>query len=143
MSLPLYLADLPASARELIDHIGLTATLDLIKAMPGIRYPIPTAANNNPAGEARFAWLVEVVGATAAQTLVRVYGGQDLYIPSCRRAILRARDRGIVAAYSQGQSVTELALEHQLCYRSVELILKKTDTTPPPVQLQGELFSLG
>lgn len=135
------LADLPQSARDLIDLIGLPATVALIQAMPGIKYPIPVGEANNPAGAARFSYLVEAVGDEAARILVREFGGDDLYVPSCKRAIILARDREIVAAYDKGDQVWELALRYKLSYRSIEIILKKTDTSLVPDEKQADLFA--
>ena len=109
------LDDLPQSARDLITQIGLPATVALIQAMPGIRFPVPRGENNNPDGAARFAQLVEIIGYEATLILVRNYGDdRGLYVPSCKKAILRARDRQIIADYGTGVTVLDLALKYRL-----------------------------
>lgn len=126
------LDDLPRSARDLIAQIGLPATVALIQAMPGIRFPVPCGEHNNPEGAARFAQLADVVGRDGALILVRNYGNdRGLYIPSCKKAILRARDRQIVADYGAGITVLDLALKYRLSYRRIEDILN-TPISPPP-----------
>lgn len=134
------LADLPKSALDLIELIGMPATIALIEAMPAINFPVPRGEDNNVAGASRFAYLVDAVGDEAARILVSHFNGTDMYVPSCKRAILRARDRKIVADYDAGTSIFELALKYKLSYRSIEMILKRTDTTPVPEDKQADLF---
>lgn len=135
------LDDLPQSARDLITQIGLPATVALIQAMPGIRFPVPRGENNNPDGAARFAQLVEVVGYEATLILVRNYGDdRGLYVPSCKKAILRARDRQIIADYGTGITVLDLALKYRLSYRRIEGILNAPITPPAPTAAQLSLL---
>ncbi|MDD5249682.1 MAG: Mor transcription activator family protein [Rhodocyclaceae bacterium] len=135
------LDDLPRSAVDLIQLIGLAATLALIDAFPSIKFPVPKGEDNNPEGAARFALLVEAIGDAPARVLVRHYGGDDLYVPSCKQAVRRARDRQIVADYGVGASVFELALKYRLSYRQIETILKTADTTPAEPSKQADLFA--
>jgi hypothetical protein len=135
------LRDLPQSALDLIALIGLPATIQLVEAMPGIKFPVPKGEDNNSGGAARFATLVEAVGDKAAHVLVAHFGGDDLYVPSCKKAIQLARDRQIVAEYLDGSTVTELAIRYRLSYRRIEVILKTTDTTPVATHQQADLFA--
>ena len=135
------LDDLPQSARDLITQIGLPATVALIQAMPGIRFPVPRGENNNPDGAARFAQLVEIIGYEATLILVRNYGDdRGLYVPSCKKAILRARDRQIIAGYGIGITVLDLALKYRLSYRRIEGILNAPITIPPSTAAQLSLL---
>ena len=135
------LDDLPQSARDLITQIGLPATVALIQAMPGIRFPVPRGENNNPDGAARFAQLVEIIGYEATLLLVRNYGDdRGLYVPSCTKAILRARDRQIIADYGTGVTVLDLALKYRLSYRRIEGILNAPITIPPSTAAQLSLL---
>lgn len=135
------LDDLPQSARDLITQIGLPATVALIQAMPGIRFPVPRGENNNPDGAARFAQLVEIVGYEATLILVRNYGDdRGLYVPSCKKAILRARDRQIIADYGTGVTVLDLALKYRLSYRRIEGILNALNSLPLPTEAQLSLL---
>lgn len=135
------LDDLPQSARDLITQIGLPATVALIQAMPGVRFPVPRGENNNPDGAARFAQLVEIVGYEATLVLVQNYGNdRGLYVPSCKKAILRARDRQIIADYGTGVTVLDLALKYRLSYRRIEGILNAPITPPPPTAAQLSLL---
>ncbi len=135
------LDDLPQSARDLITQIGLPATVALIQAMPGVRFPVPRGENNNPDGAARFAQLVEIVGYEATLILVQNYGNdRGLYIPSCKKAIRRARDRQIIADYGTGVTVLDLALKSRLSYRRIEGILNAPITPTPPTAAQLSLL---
>lgn len=135
------LDDLPQSARDLITQIGLPATVALIQAMPGVRFPVPRGENNNPDGAARFAQLVEIVGYEATLILVQNYGNdRGLYIPSCKKAIVRARDRQIIADYGTGVTVLDLALKYRLSYRRIEGILNAPIPIPPPTSPQLSLL---
>lgn len=138
-----FLDELPQSARDLISQIGMPAAVALIQAMPGARFPVPRGEDNNPAGAARFAQLVDVVGYEATLILVRNYGDdRDLYVPSCKKAILRARDRQIIAEYGTGVAVFDLGLKYKLSYRRIEGILAKPDTTPEPASESVQLTLL-
>lgn len=135
------LDDLPQSARDLITQIGLPATVALIQAMPGVRFPVPRGENNNPDGAARFAQLVEIVGYEATLLLVQNYGNdRGLYVPSCKKAIVRARDRQIIADYGSGKTVLDLALKYRLSYRRIEGILNTPSTPPAPTAAQLSLL---
>lgn len=135
------LDDLPQSARDLIVQIGLPATVALIQAMPGVRFPVPRGENNNPEGAARFAQLVEIVGHEATLSLVQNYGNdRGLYVPSCKKAILRARDRQIVADYGNSVTVLDLSLKYRLSYRRIEGILNAPIPVPPPTSPQLSLL---
>ena len=135
------LDDLPQSARDLITQIGLPATVALIQAMPGVRFPVPRGENNNPDGAARFAQLVEIVGYEATLILVQNYGNdRGLYVPSCKKAIVRARDRQIIADYGSGVTVLDLALKYRLSYRRIEGILNAPIPIPSPTSPQLSLL---
>lgn len=135
------LDELPQSARDLISQIGMSGAVALIQAMPGIRFPVPRGEDNNPAGAARFAQLVEIIGYEATLVLVRNYGNdRGLYVPSCKKAIIRARDRQIVAEYGTGASVIDLALRYKLSYRRIEGVLNKPDATPEQASEQLTLL---
>lgn len=140
-SVQLNRADLPQSALDLIGLIGMSATAKLIQTIPGIKFPVPRGEANNAEGTARFATFVEIIGEDAARLIVKHYGGSDIYVPSCKKAIRAARDRQIVADYERGSAVLDLAIRYSLSYRQIETILKTTDTTPVRADSQTDLFA--
>ena len=93
----LSLAHLPRTARDLVDLIGLPATLRLIDARPGQMLTIPK--RKRQAGEALFEDLSALVGVEPAGKIVGRYGGEYLTIPSCRRAVRAVRDAELQARF--------------------------------------------
>lgn len=114
--------DLPATARELVEVIGIDATIDLVKMFGGDDLKIPEVVN----GTSRM-WeiLVETVGPAAAEKLVRRYAGTPLYIPTCRIALITLRDRSIIQRFDQGEDFDKLRREHKITRRHMYRILKK------------------
>lgn len=114
--------DLPATARELVDVIGIDATIDLVKMFPGDDLKIPEVVN----GTSRmWAILVETVGPAAAEKLVHRYAGTPIYIPTCRIALLAVRDRSIIQRFDAGEEFDKLRREYKITRRHLYRILKK------------------
>jgi len=126
---------LPRTARTLIAVIGLSATNALIRAMPGVVFPVPKRKTRM--GEARFEELAECIGTEAAEALCRHYGGESLEIPTCRTAMrelfhrqLRAEFDRISSGHSAGYAVARLAATHRMSSRHVWRVLKLPDKEP-------------
>jgi len=128
---------LPASVRELVDILGMDTVLTLIRGLGGTTFPVPKRETKQ--GEVRYRMLVEVIGEEAADLVVYHYGGGDMYIPRCAKALQESRDVEInaeaTAAIRAGKSTTvivnELARKYGLTDRRVWDILKtllKPDT---------------
>lgn len=88
---------LPRTARDLVDLIGLPATLTLIEARGGQVLTIPKRKRKQ--GEELFEQLVELVGPDAAAKICQRYGGEYLTIPSCKRAAHAVRDAELQARF--------------------------------------------
>lgn len=114
--------DLPESARAIVEVIGLTAMLRLIEALGGCKFPVPQQPRP---GTQRYDTLRRAVGEAAAERLIRQYAGEELYIPSCSAALRTARDRAIIADYTAGTSVWDLARQYRVSERTVYLALKR------------------
>ena len=114
--------DLPATARELVEVIGIDATIDLVKMFGGDDLKIPEVVN----GTSRM-WdiLVETVGPHAAEKLVHRYAGTPIYIPTCRMALIAHRDREIIQRFDAGEDFDKLRREHKITRRHLYRILKK------------------
>ena len=114
--------DLPATARELVEVIGIDATIDLVKMFGGDDLKIPEVVN----GTSRM-WdiLVETVGPDAAAKLVHRYAGTPIYIPICRMALIAHRDRAIIQRFDAGEPFDKLRREHKITRRHLYRILKK------------------
>lgn len=124
---------LPATARELVRVVGLTAVIKLIESHGGTSLLVPQGKNR--AGQAAYEALAELIGYKEMAALAEHYRGDDvLYIPSCKAALRAVRNRLIRAdfdAYTREESanraVTKLARIHDLSDRRVWEILKEVD----------------
>ncbi len=136
-ALPVEINELPAVAQDLVDLIGLAATLRLVEAYGGITFRVSLGAR--AAGKTRYALLAEVVGKQAADKITARYALTGLYVPICADALRRARDRAICAEFgnltmpgsdmSGRDAVFTLARKYRLSDRAVWGILKVTDMT--------------
>jgi hypothetical protein len=123
---------LPAQAREIADLIGLSNALALVSRLGGTTFPV--AFRRNAHGELRYSMLADVVGTTAADKLTHHYGGTRLYIPNCKDALRRCRNRSIVLEFdarrAEGESgmdiVCDLAVRYRLTDRILWDIVNKT-----------------
>lgn len=113
---------LPSTARELVEVMGLDATIDLVKTFGGDDLKIPEVVN----GTSRM-WdiLVETVGPEAASKLVQRYAGTPIYVPMCRIALLAHRDREIVRRFDAGELFDVLRREYKITRRHLYRVLKK------------------
>ena len=117
--------DLPPSLRELVEIIGLPATLKFIECYGGlIRLYIPRELR---AGNV----LAKDIGITAARKLIARYGGEDIYnIPNCKRALCAVRDREIVDRFNHGNTATALMRDYNLTERYIWYILARYRVEP-------------
>lgn len=114
---------LPSTARELVEVMGLDATIDLVKTFGGDELKIPEVAN----GTSRmWAILVETVGPEAAQKLVQRYAGTFIYVAKCQAALLTHRNREIIRRYDAGEPFDALRREYKLTRSWLFRILKMT-----------------
>jgi hypothetical protein len=114
--------DLPATARELVEVIGIDATIDLVKMFGGDDVKIPEIAN----GASRmWAVLVETVGPAAAHKLVNRYAGTTVYVAMCAKALRVLRDREIIRRFDSGEQFDTIRREHKITRRHLYRILKK------------------
>lgn len=140
---PLLESDLPATAHNLIRLVGWSRAEALIRELGGIPYPVPMAANNNPAGAARFGRLAEIVGQAGAARIVQEYAGDVLNIPKCHKAIARAKGRAMRARCDAGDTLEQIALQFDCTTRWVSYVLKRPDDGTGAVLERGgqiELF---
>ena len=135
-----YVSQLPAKARELVDFLGLPATLLLVKEYGGQTFMIPKG--QRALGVARIAELGEVIGTEAAQKLCHTYGGEYLCVPACKRPLQALRDADMQARFDAmtskagGQSarsaVNQIAKEFGVNSTTVWRALKRSPATSNP-----------
>ena len=113
---------LPATARELVEVMGLDATIDLVKTFGGDDLKIPEVIN----GTSRmWAILVETVGAAAAAKLVERFAGTAIYVPMCQAALRDRRHREIQRRYDAGEPFDTLRRELGCSRSQLYRLLKK------------------
>lgn len=120
------------SVNELVELIGLAATVELIRAKGGTALRIPLGMTLR--GQEQREKLVQIVGREQATRLIGRYGGTTLYVPSCRQAFVDTRDENINKerdelarkGLTERALVSVLALRHGLTDRQIWRILKKS-----------------
>jgi len=147
----LSLAHLPRTARDLVDLIGLPATLRLIEARAGQVLTIPK--RKRARGEDLYEQLVELVGIEAAWRICQRYGGEYLTIPSCKRAAHAVRDAELQARFDtllaagQGaravanQLAAEFGLDVSTVWRASKRAAADTGNPEAVVETQLGLFA--
>lgn len=122
---------LPALLREIADIVGVPGALLLVEAWGGLTRRIPHPRNVTPDHP-----LSRLLGQEHAEKLAFRFPAQEVYIAKLEGGELEARNREIVARYSAGEKVDDLAQSYSLCDRQVWNILKTTVAD----ERQGGLF---
>ncbi len=125
------------SINELVELIGLAATLELVRAKGGTSLAVPLGITRR--GQEQREKLVQIVGREQATRLIGRYGGTTLYVPTCRQAFVDVRDEDINRerdelareGLSERALVAVLALRHGLSDRQIWRILKKSGPVRP------------
>lgn len=135
---------LPAIIQTIVSAIGHADAMSLVQVLGGRTFRFP-------AGKSSDNWLelVDIVGPISASRLIEIFGGTDVYIALCDRAIRDDRNRRMVTRYDellrQGQSsrraINKLVKEFRLSDRMVKNIMNR----PMPSMVsdlvaQGSLF---
>lgn len=120
---------LPGLLRDLAELVGLSPTLDVVRAYGGTRLYIPKKfMPDHP--------LVKVAGHEAAAKIVATYGGEHLDLPRGAAAIQAARHEQIRAERASGMTHAKLAVKFGLTERQVRTICK----CAPTLSNQQSLF---
>jgi len=130
--LKLALDYLPATARDLVELMGLPAALRFIEAYRGQHLDI--AKGKRLRGTAQLQEIAEKIGAVAAKALCRRYGGSCLSVPMCTAALRAMRDARLQARFDEltrsgghgaRSAVTVLVREFVLDSSTVWRVLKR------------------
>ena len=116
---------LPASLHDVIDIIGVPATLKLVEHFGGIVLYVPAELNADHR-------IVKVIGLRAATMLWEHYQTDAIEVPRCHEALRLARNAEIRARHHSGATVEQLALDYGLTMRSVWYILADEDLPASP-----------
>lgn len=113
---------LPKTAQYLVEIIGLDATIDLVKEEGGNELKIPGAV----AGTSHM-WerLVEIIGPTAAEALVRRCADTVVYVPTCAATLRRARNRDIIRRYDAGEPFDSIRRSYKISRSYLFRLLKR------------------
>lgn len=128
------LAVLPPSARDLVEVIGVPATLAIIRHRGGIKLYVPVRADpSHPLGQ--------ICGMEPFRRLVAYYRGEEIEIPLCRAL----REQEALSAHDDGQSVASLARDYGCTERTMRSMLKRARAVQPAAERaaacpQGDLF---
>lgn len=113
--------DLPASARELVDAVGLEGMIALVERAGGCKVKVPK--NPGPENE-----LVRLVGIDLAKKLAKSHGGEELQIPVLRVSRSRAARARVLADLNEGRiTVNEAARALSITARQVYNIKRDVD----------------
>lgn len=111
--------------RDLVELIGLHATMAIVAKHGGTLLYISVKGDECEA-------LVALIGAQAAATLSRHYGGERLFIPKALPALTAARNSNIKADRAAGTSLRELARRYRLGERRICQLLQGADEDTSP-----------
>lgn len=112
------LLDLPESLREIVDLLGLGATMQLVNTHGGTRLFVPKQVKAQH-------HLANLLGMEQARRLSDHFGGESLTIPRMANAMRSKRNREIVRRYDGGDSVRILAHAYNLTDRQIYTILSR------------------
>lgn len=115
---------LPDSIQEMINVIGLQATLLIVEERGGIRLCVPTKIKADN-------WLTQLIGTEAMIKLVDYYCGEEIDIPRCASAIKAAQDQKIFEKLKAGVSQARLAREFGYTERGIRKLKKRLEEVSP------------
>ena len=111
--------DLPESLTDMAETLGLTITMQIVKAHGGTRLFVPKQVHAQH-------HLANLLGLEQARRFSKHFGGESLTIPRMARAMRNKRNREIVHRYDTGDSVRVLAHAYNLTDRQIYTILSST-----------------
>lgn len=118
------MGELPESAHDLIEVIGLQATIDLVKAHGGGMVKVPSVVD----GHSR-AWAIleEAIGHEAARKLVESrFKGTPVEVPLCAAALRAERNRDIVRRIEAGEPFDQVRSSHRITRSYMYRVLGRT-----------------
>lgn len=122
--------DLPATAIEIADIIGLKEAAILMANLGGLSIKIPYGKTKP--GRETLSMIADFIGHDGAEKLSGQYAGTCLYIPKCRKILINARNKEIFkdkAALEQSglpfpEVLIELVKKYGITERYARIILK-------------------
>lgn len=105
---------LPETMVQIVDAIGVQAAHDLVKAIGGARFKFGKGKNDTP----RLNMLFSAIGEAKTYELLRVFGGEELYVPRCEEALRELRNerfRAEFADLTEAKGMSRLMAMSVLC----------------------------
>lgn len=121
---------IPETLAEVVDAIGWDPAAQLARTLGGTCVYVPERMTPEHV-------LVRVLGHKAAYTLAETFGGEQITVPRCARALRNARNRQLRSRRDAGHSISSLALRYDMTMRQVYNVLAETE---PEDDGQGSLF---
>lgn len=113
---------LPASIKELIDVIGVPASISIVEERGGVRLCVPKKANPEH-------WLNKLIGEESFKALVDYYQGEEIEIPRCVEALRGYKEQQILHASRQGASNAQLAQQFGYTERGIRKLRARLNDT--------------
>ncbi|WNS83254.1 Mor transcription activator family protein [Neisseria sp. DTU_2021_1001991_1_SI_NGA_ILE_055] len=105
---------LPESMIEIVDVIGIKAAIELVKAIGGARFKFGRGRRDTE----RLNILFSAIGEPKTHALLKVFGGEDLYVPRCEEALRELRNEQFCMEFrdlTENQGVSRLMAMSRLC----------------------------
>lgn len=107
---------LPETMVQIVDTVGVKAALDLVKAIGGARFKFGKGKHDTP----RLNMLFAAIGEDKTYELLRVFGGEELYVPRCEEALRELRNEQFRRDFfdlTERQGISRLMAMSELCPR--------------------------
>lgn len=133
---------LPETMQDIVEVIGLQAAEQLVTAIGGARFKFGKGKEDTP----RLHILFSAIGEAKTYELLRVYGGEELYVPRCENALRELRNERFrneflnlteVEGKSGLMAMTELCPKYGISERTGYTIMR---SGCEPVSHQNTLF---
>ncbi|WP_430735158.1 Mor transcription activator family protein [Halodesulfovibrio aestuarii] len=111
-------ANLPETAQQIADVIGVENTMELVRAKQGkgqFLY-VPTSKRLRPSHV-----LVQILGAEVARELAEEFGGIQIKLPKCRSLLNEDRNQKIIQMRQQSMKYHDIAVELCMSVSSVKM----------------------
>ena len=118
-----HLAHLPQSIQDLLPIIGVDAALALVNARGGIAITVPLDPKPGH-------WMSAIIGYPELQALSANYGGEQIEVPRCHRALQAAREQQILADVDAGHTINSIALRHGYTRRGINKMRERHRNKP-------------
>lgn len=125
---------LPESIKEMIEVIGLPATQVIVSERGGIHLNVPDQVT-------REHWLYEAIGKEAFAALVQYYPTNEIYIPRCLVAMIRAKEDQLIQLKEQGIKTVTLARQFKMTEAGIRLALRRARARKPEAENQQDFFT--